>query len=172
MQRIPPNRLLLTMLVAFAILAGCRSPQVTSADIAVNITADGSSRSVTVSAGSTVAQALQTASITVGNLDRADPPLYTVLKNGDVITLTRVAEKFETEEQIIPFDRQVVRNESLPEGENRLVQPGANGKQELTYRIVLENNVEISRSVVKTVILQEAAQPNRSCVKVVPPLNR
>ena len=50
-----------------------------------------------------------------------------------------------------------MRNESLREGETRLVQAGVNGKQELTYRRVLENNVEISKSVVKTVILQEAA---------------
>ena len=50
----------------------------------------------------------------------------------------------------------MVRNESLPEGETRLVQAGANGKQELTYRRILEDNVEISRSVVKAVILQDA----------------
>jgi hypothetical protein len=66
-------------------------------------------------------------------------------------------EKFETEEQIVPFERQVVRNESLPEGETRLVQAGANGRDELTYRIVLEDGEEISRSIVKSVTLQEAA---------------
>ena len=70
--------------------------------------------------------------------------------------LTRVKEVFETEEQIIPFERQVVRNESLPEGETRLVQAGVNGKEELTYRRVLEDEVEISKAVVKSVILQEA----------------
>ncbi len=63
---------------------------------------------------------------------------------------------FETEEQIIPFERQVVRNKSLPDGQTRLVQEGANGKKELTYRRVLEDGVEISKSVVKTVILQDA----------------
>ncbi|WP_455140857.1 G5 domain-containing protein, partial [Candidatus Hodarchaeum mangrovi] len=49
-----------------------------------------------------------------------------------------------------------MRNESIPEGETRLVQAGVNGKQELTYRRVLENDVEISKSVVKIVVLQEA----------------
>ncbi|MCK7522164.1 MAG: G5 domain-containing protein [Ignavibacteriales bacterium] len=39
-----------------------------------------------------------------------------------------------------------MRNESLPDGETRLVQAGVNGLQELTYRIVLENGEEISRS--------------------------
>jgi hypothetical protein len=129
---------------------------VTSAEITVSITADGATRSLTIPAGSTVTQALQAAGITVGNLDRVEPPPYTVLGNGNSIALTRVREVFETEEQIIPFERQVVRNESLPEGETRLVQAGINGKAEQTYRRVLENEVEISRAVVKSVILQEA----------------
>jgi hypothetical protein len=80
-----------------------------------------------------------------------------VVNNGDAITLTRVEEVFETEEQIIPFEKQVVRNESLPEGETRLVQAGSNGLKELTYRIVLEDKQEISRVEVKSVTLREAA---------------
>ncbi len=163
MQRLFPRFSLPILLLAFFTLTACRSPQVTSGDITVSITADGETRAVTLPAGSTVTQALQTSGIAVGNLDKAEPPLYTVLNNGDKITLTRVEEKFETEEQIVPFERQVVRNESLPEGETRLVQAGANGKVELTYRIVLENGQEISRSIVKSVTLQEA-QPEIAMV--------
>ena len=148
---------LVLFLLVFSLLVSCRSPQVTSPEITVNITVDGTMRSVELPDGSTVTQAFQTAGIVLGNLDRAEPPLYTVLKDGDAILLTRVREIFETEEQTIPFERQVVRNESLPEGETRLVQAGVNGKQELTYRIVLENAIEISRSIVKSVILQEGA---------------
>lgn len=138
------------------LLVGCRSPQVTGSDITIHIAADGQARNITVPAGSTVTQALQSAGIAMGNLDRVDPPLYTVLGDGSSITLIRVEEVFETEEQIIPFERQVVRNESLPEGETRLVQAGINGLQELTYRRVLEDDEEISRAIVKSVILQEA----------------
>ena len=152
MHRLP----LLAVLLTFSLLTSCRSPQLASADITVVITADGGPRNVVLPAGSTVNQALQAAGITPGDLDRAEPPLYTVLKNGDQIKLTRVKEVFETEEQIIAFERQVVRNESLPEGETRLVQAGANGKQEITYRRVLEDEVEISKTVVKSIILQEA----------------
>jgi resuscitation-promoting factor RpfB len=156
MHRILPSRKLFAVLLAFALLTSCRSPQATSADISVLVNADGESRQVTVPAGSTVNQALQAADITLGTLDRAEPPLYALLNEGNEITLTRVEETFETEEQIIAFERQVVRNESLPEGETRLVQAGVNGLQELTYRIVRENDDEISRSVVKSVILREA----------------
>lgn len=150
-----PFRLLLILSTTLA-LAGCRSPQLTGADITVSITVDGTTQIVSVPSGSTVQQSLQSAGIILGNLDRAEPPLYTVLSDGDVIEIIRVQELFETEEQVIPFDKQIVRNESLPEGETRLVQAGANGLQEITYRRVLENDVEISQSIVKTVILQEA----------------
>ncbi len=143
--------------MAASILTACRAPQVTGEDITVTVTADGVSREVTLPAGSTVSQAFQAANIVVGNLDKSEPPFYTVLNTGNPVTLIRVEEKFETEEQIIPFERQVVRNESLPDGETRLVQAGVNGLEELTYRVVLENNEEISRSIVKSVTLQEGA---------------
>lgn len=128
----------------------------TAEGITISIGVDGLTRNATVPAGSTVTQALQSAGVTISELDKVDPPAYTVLANGNTVTITRVEEIFETEEQIIPFERQVVRNESLPEGETRLVQAGVNGLQELTYRRVLEDEVEISRSVVKTIILQDA----------------
>src|SRR5215212_1219935 len=156
MSRNPRRLHLLSVLLAFFFLVSCRSPQVTSADVTISITVDAETRNVTIPAGSTVAQALQAAGITMGNQDRVEPPAYTVLGDGNTITLTRVKEIFETEEQIIPFERQVVRNETLPEGEQRLVQAGLNGKEELTYRRVLEDEAEISKSIVKTVILQEA----------------
>ncbi len=156
MQRSSPRLSLFAVLFALSSLVSCRSPQVTGADITISIIADGETRNLTIPAGSTVTQALQAAGIAVGNSDRVEPPAYTILGDGNSITLIRVKEVFETEEQIIPFERQIVRNESLPEGETRLVQAGVNGKEELTYRRVLENNVEISRAVVKSVVLQEA----------------
>src|SRR5512141_1856870 len=156
MQRNILSRFIFSGLLAISLLVSCRSPQVTSADITISITADGESHNVTIPAGSTVTQALQSAGITVGNLDRVEPPPYTVLGDGNSIKLTRVKEVFETEEKSVPFEKQIVRNESLPEGETRLVQAGVNGKEELTYRRVLENDVELSKSIVKSVTLQEA----------------
>jgi hypothetical protein len=156
MRRLFPSRSLLAVLLTFSLLTGCRSPQVTSENITVSITADGETRNVTVPAGSTGIQALQSSGITVGNLDRVEPPGYTVLGNGDIVVITRVREVFEIEQQIIPFERQIVRNESLPEGETRLVQAGVNGLEEITFRRVLENGIEISKIRNNSVILLEA----------------
>lgn len=155
MSRLLLRPSLILFLISSLLLTSCRSPQLAASEMTVTITADGGSRSVTLPAGNTVSQALQTAGITLGSLDRTEPPSYVVLSDGDSVVLTRVEEVFETAEQTIPFEKQVVRNESLPEGETRLVQAGVNGMQETTYRRVLENQKEISKSVVKTIILVE-----------------
>lgn len=148
--------LLAIFLASMTFLAGCRPPQVSQADITVNIEADGAMQPVSIPAGSTVQQAIAAAGITLGNLDRLDPPGYTVLSGGDSVRVQRVREEFDTQQVIIPFEHQELRNESLPEGETRLIQAGQNGLKELTYRHVYEDGVEASSSVVKEVILQPA----------------
>jgi len=141
----------------FALLIGCTPPQVTQqGQISVRLTADDRTAEFQVPAGSTVEDALQFAGITLESLDRTDPPLFTLLTEGSEVIVTRVTEEFTVEEVVLPFDQQTVRNESLPEGETRLVQPGVNGLQEITYRRVYEDGVEVSVSPVKVVTLQEA----------------
>ena len=137
------------------ILSSCARPQATAGMIHVLINVDDSVEAIEVASGASVQQALDSAGVILGSLDRADPPGYTVLSDGAEIDITRVLENFEIEEIIIPFDRQTVRNEALPEGETRLLQPGQNGLQELTYRILIEADIEVSRAPVKNVIITE-----------------
>ncbi len=138
------------------ILGGCQLSQSGRTQISVVITADGKTQNVQINSGSTVLQAYQQVGITPGDLDKSDPPFYTVLNNGDAIKLVRIKEEFTTETQTIPFEQQVIRNESLPEGQQRLVQAGVNGQVEVTYRRILEDGVETSKSVVKSVVMQNA----------------
>lgn len=147
--------LLAVFIFSLSLINACRSPQL-GEDIVINLQVDGQTYAAEVPAGSTVSQALQSAGIAIGNLDKTEPPLYTVLSEGDLVVVTRVEEIFETEQVIIPFERQIVRNETLPEGETRLVQAGVNGLQEVTTRKILENGIEVSETTVKTVIITEA----------------
>jgi len=139
-----------------SILSACELSQAGHSEISITITTNGKTQKVNVPAGSTVTQALQLTGNTPGDLDKSDPPFYMTLSNGDSVKLTHVEEKFQTETQTIPFDRQTVRNESLPEGQQRLVQAGLNGQEEITTRTILEDGVETDKTIVKTVILQEA----------------
>jgi len=150
-----PNYLITLFLISSFLITSCRSPQI-GKEITVKITADGTTREVNIPEGSAVSQAFQIAGIVAGNSDRSEPPFYAVLNNGDTVKLTRVEEKFETAQVVVAYERQIVRNETLPEGETRLVQAGVNGLQEVTYRRILEDKIEISKSAVKTVVLNDA----------------
>jgi hypothetical protein len=134
-------------------LVACASPQIAQGDVTVSITADGAAQQVKIPAGSTVQQALTAAGLTLGSLDRVDPPAYTVLSDGAAVKLVRVREEFETRQEIIPYDHQQMRNESLPAGETHLIQPGANGLKEITIRHVYEDGVEISSAPIQETVI-------------------
>jgi hypothetical protein len=138
-----------------SMISGCRSPQLGRELVQVKVIADGQTYQVKLQAGSTVADVLNAADIEISSLDKSNPPAYAVISDGDEIHITRVREEFISEEINLPFDRQIARNESLPEGETRLVQPGVSGRQEVTYRILYENEVETIRTIVKSVTLQD-----------------
>ncbi len=128
----------------------------TQSVIIVTIISDGSERQVELPAGSTVEAALTEAGLILGTMDRTDPPLFSLLNDQARVTLTRVREEYYIEQVVIPFEHQVLRNESMPDGLTRLVQPGENGLQEITYHRVFEDGVETMYNPVKSVILREA----------------
>lgn len=139
-------------------LAGCAAPQVSQADtqIILPMTVDGATIEVSVPAGSSVEYALNQAGITLGSLDRVEPTLFTSLNSGDKIRVTRVREEFETVQEVIPFDRQTVRTELLPDGETRISQPGENGLREITFRRVYEDNALAGDpTIVKSVVMTQ-----------------
>jgi hypothetical protein len=148
------------LLIFFAVLLiGCSPPKVSQAEaeITIPLTVDGSTREITILTGSSVDNALRTAGVTLGSLDRVEPTLYTALGGSDSIKITRVREEFETKQEIIPFERQTVRTELLPDGKSRISQTGENGLRELTFRRLYEDNIETGDpTIVKTVVLQES----------------
>jgi len=56
---------------------------------------------------------------------------------------------------VIPFTRQTVSNEGLPAGETRLLQAGENGLEEITYRVLVEEGVEVSRQPAQRNLVKE-----------------
>jgi hypothetical protein len=143
------------MLILVSTLAACASPRATAETIRVQVAADGETASISLPSGSTVQAALEAAGITLGDLDRVQPASYTVLDEGALVQIQRVTERFEIETTTIPFERQTIRNEGIPQGETILLQPGSNGTQETTYRVVMEEGEPVSRTPVKTTMLDE-----------------
>lgn len=142
------------IVILIIVLSGCRSPRL-GGDIKISILVDGEIFRIGGTLGSTVSQVLEENNIAIGNFDIIEPPLYTTLQDGDEIRITRVKESFYTEEVEIPFEKQVVRSETIGEDDILLLQSGENGLQEVTWRILAEDGVESSRTIVKTVNLKE-----------------
>lgn len=110
----------------------------------VVIMADGA-RTVVDTNAATVQDVLREQKITLGDDDRVEPPLYAEVGRSATITVTRVEVKTETVRQAIPFERTLVRDESYPEGQMRVLQLGANGEVAITYTLASENGAQVSR---------------------------
>jgi dipeptidyl aminopeptidase/acylaminoacyl peptidase len=137
--------LLAALALVLPILVGCQDqPQ------PVFIEVDFSRRAVT-SDSVTVRDALNASGVSLGPLDRVNPDLYVETQPGMTIVVTRVEEKFETQRVPVPFGRKSVTNEALPTGETRLIQLGVNGEDEITFRITLENGIEVDRTQVSRI---------------------
>jgi Tol biopolymer transport system component len=123
--------------------------------IDISIEADGRVEAISIDSGSTVSDALRKSDIELGTNDKVDPPGYTILVDGMQITVVRVEERYQIESVVLPFERQIIKNEAIPESETRLLQPGKNGLEEITYRIVEEEGQEHMRVPIKRVVVEE-----------------
>ena len=137
------------------LLTGCVSPEVGEM-VYVSILDGGKSSSVEVLSGITVDQVLKSNDVQISALDRVDPPVSSVLVGGETIHVIRIREEYSIVESVLPFEQQTVKNESLTEGQSVLIQSGVNGKSQTTYRILTEDGVEVSRTVMSTEIIQPA----------------
>lgn len=143
----------LPMLCLLLALAAC-SPVVTAAEmITVQLVADGESRAVSVAAGSRVADALLAAGVTLGPLDRTEPHSLALVQAGDEIRVVRVEEAYEVEEHALAFVSHTLQNEALAVGEQRLIQNGVNGLEEVTYRLLYEDGELVARTAVRSQLI-------------------
>jgi WD40 repeat protein len=134
-------------------LVSCGQPE----SLTITLTADGQKQLLQITAPSflTVRDLLDAVSLTLGSQDRVEPDLYVEVTDGMSIVVTRVVETFETERQVVPFSHKTVRSEGVSEGERRLLQAGSNGEIEITYRVVREDGIRVSREEVSRQVLVE-----------------
>lgn len=136
-------------------LISCSAPQVQQDDISIIVLEGSLTNTISAVAGSTAKEALESAGYSLNLLDKSEPPLFTIMTDRAELKLIRVEENFIIEEDEIPFKQLELVNESLIEGQRRLVQQGEAGVEELTYRQVIEDGIEISYSLFERVIIIE-----------------
>lgn len=141
---------LLVLLVAC--LATCGTPE----PIEATVTADGQVNVLNITGSSvTVRDLLDAVEVELGPMDRVEPDLYVEVVGGMGVVVTRVEEVFETEREPLPFSHQTMRSEAVSEGERRLLKTGANGEVELTYKVTLEDGIEVAREQVRREVVVE-----------------
>ena len=143
--------LLLLILTACQAVGQSKTPE-----IRVTLFVDGRETEVSLPANAIVQNALTNAGIVMGPLDRIDPPLNTIVALNDKIRITRIREEFIERNEIIQYEQRVIHNESLPEGEIRLLQPGINGERTVTYRKIFEDDIEVSNLEFKSTVIKDA----------------
>lgn len=136
--------------VSIGLISCTQAPSTAPVFIRTDIKVDSKQIAIQVPQGASVQTALDQANISLNNLDRVDPPGYTILQEGDEIHITRVREDFSIKEVVLPFEKKTLNNETLPEGQTLLVQRGVNGVERVTYRQVFEDDHEVSNIVFKS----------------------
>jgi len=142
----------------FSLVSACSpTPEPTQAMLNGKILVDGQIYEVQQVPGSTVQEALDSLNIEVDVLDQVEPPTNTVLSDGTEVIITRIREEFVVEQTEIPFDQRRLPTELLPEGVERYdpLQKGKPGLREITFRLVFENGVEMSRTQIKSLVIEE-----------------
>jgi len=120
----------------------------------VTVVADGERRAVSVRQA-TVGQVLGQAGVVLDKLDRVSPDTWELVRPGDTVVVVRGREEFVEVEEALPFAREIVRNEALPAGEQRLAQKGEPGRVRVTYRLFYADGVEEERAEVRRTVLKE-----------------
>ena len=151
MQRVL-QRLMFPVILVAVLLPGCQTtpPEET---LTVTLRADGQVRDLTTSPNATIADVLHEAGVTLGDLDRVNPPTVSRVEAGTTITIVRVTEETTVIQEAIPFERRTTLNEGLPVGEERLLQAGANGVAEISFRVTYEDGIEVSRTEIRRIVV-------------------
>src|SRR5690606_37292816 len=135
----------LLIALAFA-LAACQDGGGAGGRLNITLDADGTSRVITYDDPVSVGQFLEAINVTLNALDEVNPPLYTQLRDGLRITITRVVERQECVREPVPFQTQYIPSERLPLNEQQIGQTGEPGENEICYLITEKNGIEVSRN--------------------------
>ena len=137
-----------------AYLSDLKEDIVILSSFGVKVTVDGKTTEYT-SKQQTVKELLAAEKITVGEKDRVTPALTEKVGPGTQIVIVRVTEKTETKTESIAYETKKEYSDSMYEGESETKQSGAAGEKSVTYRVVLADGKEESRTVVSEEIVKD-----------------
>lgn len=102
----------------------------------------------------TVGELIQNKKIKIANGDTILPTPDTPIVPNQQVMIIRNGIHIATEKQAIPIPQQIINDNSLAYGTSAIRQQGAPGQQVSTYQITVEKGVEVSRTLIQTVVTQ------------------
>jgi hypothetical protein len=153
------RKMSISILLVLLIPAAC-TPAPNSESMVITVIADGRQRSFVYDQHIPVGQflELEEVSVTLGDLDRVNPPSFTQISDGMTITVVHVEEQTECQDRTIPYQQQRVPIEGLAPGEERLAQPGVNGIEQACYRTTFWDGQVHDRVEIPQPVLVQAPQ--------------
>jgi len=109
----------------------------------------------TVSGQKNVLGAVEEAGVVLGPLDRLRPQGQTPLTAGIEIEVIRVEEKVISAEVAIPFQTRRLSDDSMPQGQSRLVQEGREGLARRLVWYLYENGEKVAEEILTEDIIEE-----------------
>jgi Tol biopolymer transport system component len=150
-------RQLLLLAIFFLALVACNNnvAQIATREPSkIELTVDGQTNRLTTEAHN-VRELLEEAEVDIGDADIVEPPLFTLIADDLEVSVVRVSESIDILEQSIPFQRKIVRNESMSADDPPLIIQGGNpGLQEITVRIVYHDGLEFTRQETLSTLIE------------------
>lgn len=120
----------------------------------VILNADSTSSSISA-IGSTVADVISLAGISLDGDDYVEPSLDTAIEDGMEITVYRVTVKTETRKETIKFSTETKQNSDMDTGTSEIEVAGQNGEKQVEYRVTYINGREASKEELSSTVTKE-----------------
>lgn len=122
--------------------------------IAVKVKADGKVKEV-LTEGGKVADALDSADITLDGEDKVKPASETSLSEGMKINVTRISTESVTKEVNIPYETKTKKSASLAKGTTSIEKKGQKGVKEQIYVVKKVDGKEVSKKLVSESVTRQ-----------------
>jgi hypothetical protein len=157
----------LLVLVVVALVA-CQNNAAQDGDFKITVEVDGEQLVYRYNNRISVGQFLEEIGITLDEDDEVNPLMQTQVRDNMVITVTRVVERQECENEPLPYETDEFPTQNLPPGEKEILQTGENGTVQVCYRIIERNGVPGPRTEINRVAIK-APRNEQYYVGVEPP---
>jgi uncharacterized protein YabE (DUF348 family) len=123
---------------------------------AVNLEVDVDGKKLKLnSAEDNVEKMLEAENIAVKDYDKVSPSKTQSITDGMVVVVTRVETKDIKENKSIDYSTVKKNDDSIAQGNNKILQNGKNGQKEITIRVIYEDGKEVARKIISEIVTQQ-----------------